>query len=821
MKNRKNIRGSIFILLVIATLLISTIPMPSANNKYEINNQSLNLNPSKPSYVTKEKDKPNYNTGIPKSYSDSVIDNWDWRNRHDATDPNSPYYDNDPLGTGWITPAKNQNDPFPCGSCMAFAAAGQTEAMINLYFNKHLDYDLSEQQLYSCWDESYSQFSIYEIIRDFGAINESVFPYVAEQVECMYKWDSESDTLVRINESSNLYIDTDNGDRDIELLKRNLIEHGPLFSAWHAEDWGSAHAILIVGYGTIEAGDNILEKPYENKIVLPDSPLIGEPYWIIKNSYGPEHQDNGFFNLSLNQSHLYGIRSIETPLSITVDGESIQEVEWYDKDGDGYYNWGIGPKPEECPDDVPDEEDGNDNNVHLGPLNDSYYFTIIGENILVKKDNYPILSRGSYDLGFTCYQESITTTFTIENPGVQPLHLTGNPIVVLVGDDETDFSIIKQPESNCLYPGETATFTIKFTPSTGGLKKVKVMIKNDDPYANEYVFTLSGKQYEVFNRDLATWYKTIQEGINNANSGDLLLVPEGEYYSENEIVINKGITLQSLRGASVTTINGKDSHRCFVLNHKNAILRGFTITKGYNDKYQGYGGGVKNNAGTLENCILTNNFADMGGGIAAISADSYIKKCVIIDNDAILGGGIYAFKGATIENCLIKANHATSLGGGICLGICINDNVNTVDLCTVVENNAGTSGGGIYSFGNKNSVTNSIVYFNEVEGSNEQDNYNAQVNFGYSCTTPLPEQGKGNIDDDPVFINTGSRPYSLYKSSPCINAGDPDDLILPLLDLAGKTRLVAGRVDMGAYEFQKNGYNWPSVSNEETSPGIE
>ncbi len=52
------------------------------------------------------------------------------------------------------------------------------------------------------------------------------------------------------------------------------------------------------------------------------------------------------------------------------------DIKCYDKDGDGYYYWGIGPKPAHCPP-CPDEKDGDDSNPGLGPLNDDGTCTII------------------------------------------------------------------------------------------------------------------------------------------------------------------------------------------------------------------------------------------------------------------------------------------------------------------------------------------------------------------------------------------------------------------------------------------------------------
>jgi len=95
---------------------------------------------------------------------------FDWRNRH---------------GKNWMTEVKDQNFPNPCGSCWAFAAVGAAEAMINLYFNRILNIDLSEQQLVSCAitkgccgiPRATGMTPINDYISKYGLPEESCFPY--------------------------------------------------------------------------------------------------------------------------------------------------------------------------------------------------------------------------------------------------------------------------------------------------------------------------------------------------------------------------------------------------------------------------------------------------------------------------------------------------------------------------------------------------------------------------------------------------------------------------------------------------------------------
>ena len=81
-----------------------------------------------------------------------LIDNFDWRNRHGANDPskNDYYYDGDPDGSGWLTDIKNQSDGACNGLCYIYGPLAAIEGVSNLYFNQHVNYNLSEQHVLDC-----------------------------------------------------------------------------------------------------------------------------------------------------------------------------------------------------------------------------------------------------------------------------------------------------------------------------------------------------------------------------------------------------------------------------------------------------------------------------------------------------------------------------------------------------------------------------------------------------------------------------------------------------------------------------------------------
>jgi hypothetical protein len=56
--------------------------------------------------------------------------------------------------------------------------------------------------------------------------------------------------------------------------------------------------------------------------------------------------------------------------SITSLNYTDADIVCEDRDGDGYFYWGIGPKPDTCPCWAPDEPDGDDSNPYLGPMDE-------------------------------------------------------------------------------------------------------------------------------------------------------------------------------------------------------------------------------------------------------------------------------------------------------------------------------------------------------------------------------------------------------------------------------------------------------------------
>ena len=246
--------------------------------------------------------------------------------------------------------------------------------MTNLYFNSHLNVNLSEQELVSCviignkgCSGCANPVYFLDYIKNNSVKTESCFPYSGTQELCSSPNNCTSPTE-KIGFSS-IY----NTGINESLIKNMLIFKGPIVTSFHLDTWN--HVMALIGYNVIQAGDIIDARWYNgqwtyNLVIQPDDPLIGGTYWIFKNSYLTGHAGYQYILMQNVAGNLDIAGAIQTPMTSLIYNESNRVC--VDNDGDGYYNWGIGAtKPTTCPLCSTNQEDGDDSNPNLGPL-DAY-----------------------------------------------------------------------------------------------------------------------------------------------------------------------------------------------------------------------------------------------------------------------------------------------------------------------------------------------------------------------------------------------------------------------------------------------------------------
>jgi len=193
---------------------------------------------------------------------------------------------------------------------------------------------------------------------------------------------------------------------------------------------------------------------------------------------------------------------------------------------------------------------------------------------------------------------------------------------------------------------------------------------------------------------------TIQAGIDAATNGDTVLVSPGTYV-ENINFKGKAITVTSVGGPSVTTIDGGGVASVVTFNSgegAGSVLSGFTIRNGYTSFASRY----------------------EGGGIYIDSSSPQILGNTISNNTGCQGIGVGVYFGSPlIQGNTIRNNMQTSCttgGGGA--GV-LEGGIGTRIIGNTISNNVlqlAGNGGGIFSNGAAVVVQGNIITNNVAQG---------------------------------------------------------------------------------------------------------
>jgi hypothetical protein len=187
-----------------------------------------------------------------------------------------------------VTPVRNQGN---CGSCWAFAAMGVIESQVYITTGTAPDY--SEQQVVDCDPLSYGcsggdYTTAWEYLKSPGAAMEADYPYHAVDQQCQ---DTQHDAYVRVAEWHEI-------NSSVESIKAALQDIGPVATVMGANsafqhysegcfsDSSSQsinHGVLIVGW---------------------DDTICDGGSWIVKNSWGRNWGEDGFFHIHRGDLHI-------------------------------------------------------------------------------------------------------------------------------------------------------------------------------------------------------------------------------------------------------------------------------------------------------------------------------------------------------------------------------------------------------------------------------------------------------------------------------------------------------------------------------------
>lgn len=209
-------------------------------------------------------------------------------------------------------------------------------------------------------------------------------------------------------------------------------------------------------------------------------------------------------------------------------------------------------------------------------------------------------------------------------------------------------------------------------------------------------------------------YPKIQHAIDASFEGCTILISDGTYTGEGNKNLDfkgKPLTLRSENGPENTTIDCEGEGRGFIFDNKEdhrSVVSGISIINGNTER----GGAIYcgNATPLITNCFLSNNTADAGGALYAVSVT--IENCRIFSNTARNGGAVYfTFVGSdrsqSIVDCKFELNTADDYGGAIYIA---DVGYRPISRCTFYRNSANV-GGGIYTYNGNVDVSQSL--FNE------------------------------------------------------------------------------------------------------------
>ncbi|XP_048133952.1 pro-cathepsin H-like [Rhodamnia argentea] len=194
---------------------------------------------------------------------------------------------------GIVSPIKDQGH---CGSCWTFSTTGALEAAYHQATGKQIS--LSEQQLVDC-ARAFNNFGCsgglpsqaFEYIKYNGGLDtEEAYPYTAEDGSCKFLADNVG---VQVLDSVNITLGAEDELKHAVAVVRpvsvafQVVKDFRLYKSgvYTSDTCGDTsmdvnHAVLAVGYGV------------EN----------GVPYWLIKNSWGADWGDHGYFKMEMGKN---------------------------------------------------------------------------------------------------------------------------------------------------------------------------------------------------------------------------------------------------------------------------------------------------------------------------------------------------------------------------------------------------------------------------------------------------------------------------------------------------------------------------------------
>ena len=460
------------------------------------------------------------------------------------------------------------------------------------------------------------------------------------------------------------------------------------------------------------------------------------------------------------------------------------------------------------------------------------YSDIVDIGAYENQSDLPLMTvtpAGAVDAGFVSLDTDSTTTLDITNTGKVDFKVES----LSISDGNGVFAMVTGVQDHLLTPGDSAQVEIGFAPREEGSYTGTIFVLSTSSNAPVKPITLHGVGVSgtiVPGGEVSgTWTKTESP---YTVTGDIH-IPQGQSLNIQPGVVVKFAGHFGLTVGYEATLRarGRDTDHIvftptdtdegwfgirFVNSEADDILRYCTIEyakkpeTGGSDDADLAGGGILccgpweeeigfyvPSSPTIDHCLIANNYAEFGGGIACVDeSEAEITNNTIADNSVrIYGAGISVeFASPMIANNVI-AHNSGSMGGGI---------LNWFGSASIINNTIVHNRPNAMELGpttifpvvwEGQPVLNNIIWQNEI--------YMMEVDLPEEYVS-VPEQydirfndiqggweGYGNISVDPHFADPENRDYHLKSqagrwdpssetwvqddvTSPCIDAGQPD-----------------------------------------------
>ena len=214
---------------------------------------------------------------------DDLPTSWDWREEGD------------------VTPVKDQGQ---CGSCYAFATLGMIEG--DILVDGGSEYDFSEEQSKECiWEAQNTGVGgcnggwavwVINLLTRVGIVLEADDPYIADDTSCNSSTTPEKRVTDWYMLSGGIVPPDD-------TLKSYIYANGPIFTAFDADCLEDYDGGVISGAGYNEINHAVV-------IVGWNDSLGDEGAWIVKNSWGTDFGNEGYFYIAYGGAEIGSFSSV-------------------------------------------------------------------------------------------------------------------------------------------------------------------------------------------------------------------------------------------------------------------------------------------------------------------------------------------------------------------------------------------------------------------------------------------------------------------------------------------------------------------------------